>query len=306
MTIQFILLTSVEAPALAEMTFPRYRPLLASSDGSVVALTSVKEGKAIALALAAVPALPSRVELLSIYVNASHRRQVVGRELLAALEVELARRRCREVGTVWMSSMPGAEAFAALLQRQGWFPPQSRMVVYRAELTRLGTASWMNAFASLPEGHVIIPWSDLTPQQIMTLQQAIRFEGWVPPELAPFDFAGKGIDGAVPEQKLNLACVVWGDVVGWNFAHRIDAQTVRISCTYVRPDLQQQLFMLALWREVFVRLVDTEYRNISWAVSVDRSSMVNFNDKYMAPYLSQRSETWGSRKVLSSQSADIS
>ncbi len=158
--------------------------------------------------------------------------------------------------------------------------------------------SWIHAFSNLPVGHAVIPWSDLEPEQIITLQQAIRFEGWVPPELMPFDFAGKGIDGALPEQKLNLACTVWGEVVGWNFAHCINAQAARVSCTFVRPDLQQQLFMLNLWREVFVRLVDTEYRNISWAVCVKRNAMVNFNDKYMAPFLSQRSETWGSSKVL--------
>jgi GNAT superfamily N-acetyltransferase len=301
MTTQFILLSKTDAPALAELTFPHYRSLLVSSDTDVVALAAVKEGEAIALVLAC----PREAKLLSLYVTALHRHQGVGRGLLAALETELARRGCRDVCTVWMSSAPGAEAFAALLRGQGWSRQQARMVIYRAEFARLGEASWLHAFASLPAGHAIVPWSDLEPEQLIKLRQAIRFEGWVPSDLVPFDFADKGIDGALPEQKLNLACIVWGDVVGWNFAHRIDAQTIRVSCTFVRPDLQQQLVMLALWREAFVRMADTEYRTMSWAVSVGREAMLNFNDKYMTPYLSRRSESWESRKVLTPHPLDV-
>ncbi len=299
MTTQIVLLSNTDGPTLAEMTFPHYRSLLGSADTDMVALAAMQNGQAVALVLAR----PGAATLLSLFVTASHRRQGVGRRLLAAMETELARHGCQEVGAVWMSSMPGAAAFAALLRRQAWSLPQARMVIYRAERARLGEASWLFGLAGLPDGHAIVPWSDLVPEQMSKLRQAIHFEAWVPPDLVPFDFAGIGIDGAASEQKLNLAYIVWGDVVGWNFAHRIDAQTVRASCTFVRPDLQQQLIMLALWREAFVRAAALEYRTISWAVSVARQAMVTFNDKYMAPYISQRVESWESRKVVFASNA---
>ncbi|MEY3787605.1 MAG: hypothetical protein RLZ75_1812, partial [Pseudomonadota bacterium] len=228
------------------------------------------------------------------------RRQGIGRGLLGALEDEMLLRGCAEIDAVWMNGALGTEGFAALLQGHQWMLPQPRMIVYRAERERLGNASWIHAFAHLPIGHAIVPWLELGPEQLMNLKQAIRFEAWVPPELMPFDFSDQGIDGAPSEKRLNLAYTVWGEVVGWNFAHHLNTNTARISCTFVRPDSQQQLFMLNLWREVLVRLVDTEYQVISWAVFVERSAMINFNDMYMSPYLQQRSETWGSSKALSS------
>lgn len=295
MSIDCVLVTPPVAPALAEMTFPLYRQLMASSDPGVVAIAAMKEGQPIALVLARFLA---SAELLSLYVSPSHRRQGVGRSLLAALEAELNRRGCRDVATTWIRKSPGVDVFADLLQGQGWSPPQPRMILYLAERARLAHANWILGFTTLPPGHTIVPWSDVTPEQIQTLRQAIRFEGWVPAGLIPFDHMGTAPDGSLPEPQLNLACIAWGEVVGWNFAHRLNAHTVRATCTYVRTDLQQHLLMLALWREFFLRLADTEYREISWGVFLENKAMVAFNDKYMSPYLSRRSESWGSRKNL--------
>lgn len=294
MNISIGLLPPGRGHALWSMTFPRYRPLLAVTDPAIVALVASAPERPLALALAR----QEGAELLSLYVHPSQRRCGLGRRLLAALETELAGRGCRAVSTVWMSGTPGAEAFAALLEDRGWSPPQPRMVVYHAELERLGAAAWMHAFAGLPAGYAILPWAELTAAQLATLRQVIRFEGWVPAELDPFAFAGRGIDGAAPEPALSLACTLWDEVVGWNLAHRIDAETVRISCTFIRPDMQQQLLMLTLWREAYMRQVATTYRRISWAVAAERAAMVGFNDKYMGPYLRRRSETWASRKLI--------
>jgi len=281
---------------LAGMTFPRYRPLLASEDERVVLYVAEIETETVALAIAIADA--NEASLLSLFVRPAHRKQGIGRQLLDALENALSVRGCEVLATSWTSSTPGQEAFPALLQRQAWSSPIPRMVIYYAELSQLGQARWMQQFAALPEGHALVPWSELSPKQLAQLRQAIRFEEWVPKDLVPFDFEGIGIDGAASEPRLNLACVAWGEVVGWNFAHRIDEETARISCTYVRPDLQNQLFMLAIWQEAFNRLSGTNYRRLSWAVAVERSNMVNFNDKYMVPYLSNVTKSWESRKEL--------
>lgn len=297
MNTEFVLLSATSAPAQKMMTFPRYRSLLYLSDPKIVVLAAKREGQIIALALAVLDS--GKAEILSLYVTPFYRRHGVGRGLLWALEAEMTLRGCSEIGAVWMNGAPGTEGFAALLRGQCWTPPQSHMIVYRAELKRLGNAGWINAFANLPTGHAIVPWFKLNQDQIINLKQAIRFETWIPPELIPFDFSGQGKDGASSEQQLNFAYTVWDEVVGWNFAHRINVNAVRISCNFVRSDLQQQLLMLNLWREVFVRLIDTQYSDISWSVSVKRSAMISFNDTYMSPYLHQRSETWGSSKALS-------
>lgn len=295
MTIQFFSPSLIDEPYLADAIFTPYRSLLTNANPDVVSFVETEKRRVIALILA----LTREPALLFLHVTPMHRRKGVGQRLLAALEAELAMRSCRYLDVAWVRDRSGGEGFAAFLQEQGWPSPKPHMILYGADTQRLVDASWMQAFDILPTGHAIVPWSDLKPEQLVKLRQAIRFESWVPVELVPFNFLGNRVDGSPPEKKFNLAYVVWGNVVGWNFAHRVDAQTVRVSCTFVHPSLQQQLCMLALWREIFNRLTASDYRHIHWVVSVERESMVNLNDKSMLPYLSMRSEILRSRKFLS-------
>lgn len=279
------------------MTFARYRHLLTDKNPDVVAIVEMEKGEVVGLALA----VSQEPELISLYVTPMHRRKGVGQRLLMALETEIARRGCSYINAVWVKGLPWAESYATLLQGQGWSKQQPHMIFYRAKTDRLIAASWFQSFDILPNGHAIFPWSNLQPEQLVKLRQKIRFEDWVPAELEPFNFLSDRVDGSVPEQKLNLAYVVWGEIVGWNFSHRVDAQNVRVSCTFVHPLLQQELLLLALWREFFRILAVTDYHYIYWHVSVQRKSMVVFNDKLMLPYLASRAEILRSRKVLNGQ-----
>jgi GNAT superfamily N-acetyltransferase len=294
MTVAFLVPRADQASLLSAMTFPNYRPLLAPLERDTAAVAAYRDGVPIALALAQ----RGQGQLLSIFVAAEHRRQGVGGGLLRTLQRALADSGCSACYAIWMDSMVGADGFRALLLGQAWSAPAARMIIYRAELARLAEAKWILNMADAPEGHAIVAWSSLAPEQIKRLRQAIRFEGWVPADLDPFQFAGLGIDGALSEPQLNFAYTVWGDVVGWNFGHRINAGTVRASCTFVRPNLQNELTMLALWRHAFFSATRAGYRRVSWAVSVTRPAMMKFNDRYMSPYLSQRVTSWVGHKVL--------
>ena len=294
-TITFQLLSPFQAPKWQALTFPRYRPLLASAGIEMVAVGASCGGGPIGLALARL----GGAGLLSLFVSRDFRRRGTGNSLLERLEVSLAERGCRAVSTVWMSGSAGARSFALLLHRRQWSAPERRMVVYRSTFDRLADAQWIHAFSRLPDGFAITPWARLKPQQLTALRQSIRFERWIPSDLNPFDFAGAGIDGAPAEPALSLACTYWDDVVGWSFAHRTGDLTARISCTFVRPDLQAHLLMLALWRETLMCQRNTAYQTVSWAVAATRPGMVEFNDRYMMPHVTERQETWGSEKPLS-------
>ncbi|MES2295985.1 MAG: GNAT family N-acetyltransferase [Pseudomonadota bacterium] len=296
MSIAFQPMLSVSALALSGMTFPKYRHLLSLSDPRVAGVVALQDGMPVALALAAIQ--KDTATLLSLYVSEDHRRQGTGAATLTALEAEVAGRGCGGIETVWMSAPIEVNAFAFVLQRLHWSSPQARMHVYRATCDSLASVGWIRRFADLPFGHSIVPWQLVTPAQLTRLKQAIRFESWIPADLDPFAFAGDGFDGAPSEPALNLACIANDEVVGWNLAHRIDAACVRVSCTYVRPALQAQLLMLAMWRDFFERLSLTAYQQVSWAVSVEREAMIRFNEKFMLPYTSASLTSWGSNKSL--------
>lgn len=278
--------------AAGALTFPRYRQLLALQQADIIMLQAGPAQHPTGFLLA------RQGELLSLFVTPSMRGQGVGCHLLQAYEDELRRRDVSRAHTVWTDGTPGALAFAALLARARWSAPQARMVIYGASFERLGLALWMNAFSQLGPEFWLGSWEELAPTQLTALRQVVRFEGWVPPELDPFKFTGVGMDGAAAEPAFNLACTFHDEVVGWNLAHRLDANTLRISCTLVRPDLQHHLVMLALWREVFRRNQDAAYSRVSWGVAVMREPMVAFNDRHFAAYVDRRATSWDSVKDL--------
>jgi GNAT superfamily N-acetyltransferase len=278
--------------AAGALTFPRYRHLLALQQANIIMLQAGPAHRPTGFLLA------RQGELLSLFVTASMRGQGVGGYLLQAYEGELRRRDVVRMHTVWTDGTPGARSFAASLGRAGWSAPQARMVIYGASFQRLGLALWMNAFNHLGPEFWLGSWEELAASQLTALRQVVRFEGWVPPELDPFKFTGVGMDGAASEPRFNLACTFHDEVVGWNLAHRLDATTLRVSCTLVRPDLQHHLLMLALWREVFRRNQDAAYSRVSWGVAVAREPMVAFNDRHFAAYVDRRATSWGSVKDL--------
>lgn len=294
-----------EAHGYRGMTFPRFRPLLRNveSDPAIVAIGAVRsggadDGREVGLALGWLnPNRTAGAELLSLFVRADDRGRGVGRALLAELERTVAAVGCPTLVSVYMTRLAAVDAFEAVLRARQWSPPVRRMLVFRAHRDRLREAEWFDAFQAPPPGTQIKPWAALTAEErdVLARNIAERPER-TPPDVNPFRFEGRGIDGAASEPALSLACTVDGQVVGWNLAHRIDAQTVRFSCSYVWPEMQGRLPLLTLWDHAFHRLEESGYTYVSWAVSPHHEAMVRFNEQVLLPHVDDFDETRGAMK----------
>lgn len=295
------------SPALAEMTFPRFRrflsPCLApEAVGVILERGSADPGLPLGMALghagsAGSGATGSEGELLSIFIRPRHRGLGYGARLLGGLEAALRARGCPGMSTVYMTRIPGLAAFEALLQSRGWSTPLRRMRVFRTDTDRLRNAAWMPLFHSLPDGIQIVRWDSLEARVRDALRSRLSRPDF-PPDVSPFFYEGLGIDGSPAEPELSFACRRGDCVLGWHLAHRMASNQVRFSCSYVLPEAQAQVPLLALWNQAFRVLVQGKTSEVSWAIAPHHDAMERFTERLLGPYVTHMDETRGARKPL--------
>lgn len=303
----------LDAAAAAEpfraMTFPRFRSRLRElgpeSPVAAVGLTEAAEATEaipVGLALAVCGTEDGRAaDLLSLYVNPNYRGRGLGRRLLTAMEDQLEQRGMHRLNTVYMTRLPHLEAYEAVLRANGWSEPRRRMYVFRTDRDHLEQAEWFHFFETPPAGVSIVPWTEISVEAREELRQAIASPASVlPQDVNPFLFEGVGIDGSPQEPALSFGCVRGNEIIGWHLAHRIGSDAVRFSCSFIRPDLQEQLPLLTLWRHAFQQLGRHGYVHVSWAIAPHHEEMLRFNEHLLAPHVLDFDETRGATKQLGS------
>lgn len=296
-------------PALGSMTFPRFRrflyPRLGTGVVGVVMMgsgTQSGEGRPLGLCVGFIPTESGggEAELLSLYVRPTHRGRGVGTRLLGAMEEVMRQRGCAGVGTVYMTRIPSLAAFEALLQTRGWSQPVRRMSIFKTDTVRLREASWMPLFQTLPRGFEIVRWDTIGAVAREDLRCTLSdLQGAVPRDVDPFLYEGLGIDGSPAEPELSLGCLHEGRVVGWHLVHRLGAEQVRFSCSYVRAEVQVQVPLLALWNHAFRSMPTDRSTEVSWAIAPQHEAMAKFTQRLLGSFVTHTDETRGARKPLS-------
>ncbi len=259
----------------------------------LVTMAASHQGHFIGLALAEVRPAGDLARVLSLFVAPEHRRRGVGDTLLAHLEHALAREGCTEVMLAYRSDWPSVPAIERLLQRHGWTPPQTRMLICKASTERIVEAPWLDR-ASLPAGFTLFPWSELTPQEREAIQRRQETEGWYPPVLTPFQ----------EEERLeplnSVGLRYKGRVVGWMITHRTAPDTIQYTSLFVEPELQGQGRALPLLAEAIRRqvAVGDEVPYGIFQVEAENEVMIKFVNRYLRPYLISLAELRRSRKSL--------
>jgi GNAT superfamily N-acetyltransferase len=277
------------------LTYPIYRPRLptVSSDGNTVAIGASVSGKPIGLAIAEIQENQS-AKVLSLFVMPSHRHQGIGKALLTRLEEELYLKKCTSVKFVYTTGQPTTSTVEHLLDKCGWSPPQSRRVICKASTHEMSNAPWIRRRWQLPASYSIFPWVEITPEERVVIQEQ-KTESWIHPDLIPFKYE----ESLEPINSLGLR--YQGQIVGWLITHRTAPDTIRYSCGYMQPRLQN----LGRFTFLIIRAIQLQAEvNIPfgiWTTHLEHTSMVNFAKKHMKPYLIYLKETKGSSKLLSAK-----
>ena len=308
---EILVLDPAQAQELSAMTFPAYRHLLnlqpqcrhlVEPDLRIiqpVVLAAIAYGQPVAMALLELPTDDhSRPELLSIFVAKAARQHGVATYLLAALEQYLFRRGHREILTVYMTGKPGIDYFEKALAKRNWQPPEQRMITVRFVLATLMQADWINKYKPRP-GYRIGAWSDVSTAEMVALRasNANAMTPWIAPDLAPWLHDANGY-----EPHTSIAIYYHNEIVGWLINHALDAQTVRYTCSFIRPDLAKVGGILAGYVESFARSRKAGFVEGMFVTPLRHPAMIRFAERWFGPWASFVGQTRGSGKTLTEAS----
>lgn len=281
-------------PAVRMFTFPNYEGHLAFHENRKVepiGYVAFDNDQPVGLALGAIPHDGAEPALLSVYVQAQHRNQGIGRRLLAHWEEAMRAQGVTRIGVTYTAGKPGTDALEKVLAHNDWEPPQPRMLVIKSTPELCNRSPWMRR-KPLPPEYEIISWCDVTEADKEEIRRSQAAEPWIPEDLVPFQHE-KGYDPVT-----SVALRYEGKIVGWVINHMLGKEIVRFTCSFVRKDLQRRGRVFALYVEAGHRMELNGLPYCMWTVPLAHKEMAAFAQRWMAPNSVFASETRGTGKQL--------
>ncbi|MEE3326915.1 MAG: GNAT family N-acetyltransferase [Myxococcota bacterium] len=234
--------------------------------------------------------------LRSVYVAPTHRQCGVATQLVATAESLSAEHGWTSLRTVFMEGPGNRTDLRRLLARCDWTKPVLRTRVIQIALEEILHASWTQRRRPLPDAFEVFPWTDLSDPEKETLLRDQKEHNWPDIEIFPFHY------GPHFEEKTSFGVRYEGKVVGWVVNHRLDKETLRFTCSYLREDLQK----LGRLVELYARSVDqiknrTAFKQAIMTVPVEYPAMWAFSRRHLVPFAQQVKKTYGSTKELVSR-----
>ena len=285
-------LTAPVAPEFSAMTFSAYRHLLnlertsrhpVEGDRKQIdpwALGAWLRDEPAGLLLAELPVEDAeRADLLSIFVTPSHRRRGIAEALIQETEKRLRRRSRRHLCAVYTTGKPGVAYLERLVARRGWEPPRGRTLSVRftPESAFASDLLTERRLRVQQRGLEIVPWSEITPEDIDAIRRSDEESSWIAPMLAPWRFDRHGFDPS------SVAARYRGQIVGWVITHRISLDEVRFTCSFMRKDLSRRGRILPLYSAVLESLKTTPCRYCTFITPFSYPEMVRFIRQRLAP-----------------------
>lgn len=142
-------------------------------------------------------------------------------------------------------------------------------------------------------GFELFRWADLDPEEIERLKASYQESGWIAEDLRPWHY-----DASTLEPGSSLGIRYRGEIVGWVINHRLDARTVRFTCSFLRRDLARFARILPAYSESVRRAHDAGFEQVVFTVPVHHREMVSFVRRRCLPNGAELSETRGASKAL--------
>lgn len=292
------------------MTFPAYRHLLALRPTlrlmtetvpppiQPIAVAAMDGDEAIGLALAEVPIEgETEPEILSIFVASAERNQGVGAGLLGAAEDEVRRLGFPKVTTTYTVGK-SSNIVERLLASREWAEPELRTLSVQLTVEDTRKLPWLNRLR-VRSGCEIIPWAEVTDEEKAHLRRSQDERPWIAPDLVPWRHEVHGY-----EPITSVALRSPDGIVGWVINHRISADTLRFTCSYIRKDLGRRARILPMYSASIDRLTQTRFTSCTFVAPMRHATMAAFVRRRVQPWASSVRETRGSQKVLIPEQVD--
>jgi GNAT superfamily N-acetyltransferase len=299
-------LSVADAGAVEGMTFPIYRPLLALQPVSrhpelgdpkivqPIGIAAWREGQPVGLVMAETPTTDGQApEMLSLFVAADARGQGVATALVAELERVLRAQGQRELRAVYMTGKPAIDTVEHILARLGWAPPVTRSVTLRFTPEEALSTPWFGRIRLPEPEYQAFPWTDITPDERAELERSHAEKPWITKGLEFWNHDRQGFD---PVSSIGLRHQ--GRIVGWVINHRLSADTVRFTCSFMRKDLGRRGRIMPLYTVSLELLRAHGPHKCMFVTPVQYQTMVDFVKRRCAPWATFFGETRGVAKNL--------
>lgn len=301
------------AERIRSWTFPAYRHLLDGTPGwrhpsrgdrrpiQPIAFVALDGGAPAGLVLGCVPNGPAPSdlemendpELLSVYVPLEFRRRGFGGLLVEKLETAVRKAGLSRLVAVYMTGKPEIAFLERLLARRLWSPPEIRMRVFKSSLQQAAATPWYQK-QKLDRRFQLFPWCQVPAEDVTRLNASHRETGWIADDLVPWHYDRKGLDLAS-----SIGVRMNGEVVGWVINHKVNDDTVRFTCSFMRRDLSRRARLLPAICESIRRAGEAGYKYLTFTVPAHHAEMTRFAERWCGPWASFCGETRGSSKDLS-------
>ncbi len=293
---EFERLNAFNAPAFAGFTYKAYqRVLYGLGDWSPqVAVGAFADGVAAGLALGEVT--PRKSAVLSLFTGAGYRNRGLGATLLRKLEQEMIAKGASSATITYVTGKPSTAALERVMAKCEWPEPYPKHLVCTSDKRMY---PWMAEY-KLPPEFEVFRWAEITDEDRASLRRSQEVEGWVPPDLWPFDYE------ETMEPANSVGVRYKGQVVGWVITQPREPDAVCYSCSYMRPDLQRRGRLVAAYAEAVRRQVEfapTKPFGI-WIVPYKHRPMAAFVLRRMRPHLITLEEFRESRKEFAQPAAE--
>lgn len=299
-------ITRDDQSAVASMTFPAYRHLLSMTAAprhpeqgdarpvQPIGVAAWDGDRPVGLALGELPTTPEGTpELLSLFVVDSARRQGVGRALVTALEQAVASQGFPALQAVYTTGKPEIAAVERIFDDAGWQTPAARAVIVRFSPEQALSTPWFGRLRVPDDEFEIFSWTDVRPEEREALMREQGAEHWIPAGLEPWKHDAKGFD-VISSVGLRHK----GRLAGWVINHRVSADTVRFTCSWMRGDMRGMARILPLYTESLRRLLDSgSCRTCMFITPIEYTEMVEFVRRRCAKWGTFFGETRGTMKT---------
>ena len=273
------------------MTFPSFHHLLdrIETEEAIFAYTASYSDQPAALIVGEISAQDKTAEILSIFVEPSHRCRGVGTELVRYLDDQLRARGCPSISLKYISGKPTNDAFERMLQKCLWSEPEVQEIVCKGHVNNGIQMPWVTRNNYFDDSYHMFPWRKITDEEISSIQ---RQRDIIPGDLYPLQYNHN------MEEINSFGLRYQGEVVGWLISHRISPDTIRYTCSFIRQDLQKIGRNLGLMAEAIKRQHQAQVPYIIWTTPIHHQGMVEFTKKRISPYLIYLREIKKSHKFL--------
>lgn len=238
-------------------------------------------------------------ELVALFVSPLYRGQGLGAALLDQLEASFALSGARLGAHFSLIAGDGGnqrivnERLRFLLFR-GWGKPVATKIVCHTRLAKAFRTPWLIQ-AQLPQRYGIGAWQEVRHTARFSIEAGLG--NWVPPLLNPYsldkDFEPATSVALVDKRDGNRVC-------GWIITHRLDANCIRWTCSFVAPGLQGVGRVLPLWLDSARRQRAMQGpQKLVFTVGTDSPRMQRFALRRMRPYLDQLDAIYVTTKRIS-------